>query len=348
MKMKKMSKVQSILLSLTLVGVCGGAYYYYSDFSDQDVKTKETVQTVSGKSGESETVKEGYVLRDLYFIDENGYVVPRSLALPESNAVVKQSLEYLVQNGPVTELLPNGFKAPLPADTEISVDLKEDGLLVINLSDAFKNYAAVDEQRILQSIVWTATQFDKVKEVKLQMSGYDLTAMPVGNTPLATSLDRSIGINHQTSEIADFMNSKSAVIYYVSQIGNETYYVPVTKRISSNEQNMAAAIVNELVLGPSYETDLLSDFHEDVVLLNEPEFENGQVTVNFNQHIFSDAQNHVVSQYMLDALVLSLTEQPDIDSVAWLVEGEAIAVDGNGEKINKPVTRPQNTNVGSY
>ena len=62
---------------------------------------------------------------ELYLIDKSGYVVPQTLELPKSEAVAKQALDYLVDNGPVTDKLPNGFRAVIPADTQISVNIKD-------------------------------------------------------------------------------------------------------------------------------------------------------------------------------------------------------------------------------
>lgn len=345
-QMKKMSKLQSFLLSLVIVGICGAGYYYYGDFPG--LQTKETIQVVQEDTHNQTGVKEGYVRRDLYLIDENGYVVPQAVELPASNSVIQQSLEYLVQNGPVSNLLPNGFKATLPADTEMTVDLQEDGTLVVDLSSNFKNYEATEEPKILQSLVWTATQFERVKNVQLRLQGRELSAMPVAGLPIVKNLNRSIGINLQTSDVADLANSKSIVVYYLSQIDKQVYYVPVTKRVHANEANMAKVAVQELIQGPSYHTNLLSDFREDAALLSDPQIVDGLVTLDFNINILEDTDAKIISPYTLNALVLSLTEQPEIESVAFLINGDALAVDSNGKVIDSPISRPENTNVSSY
>ena len=68
---------------------------------------------------------------ELYLIDKNGYVVPQTLELPKSEGVAKQALEYLVKDGPVTEILPNGFRAVIPTDTQMSVKIDE-GVAVVD------------------------------------------------------------------------------------------------------------------------------------------------------------------------------------------------------------------------
>ncbi len=46
---------------------------------------------------------------------------------PKANEVIQQTLEYLMKDGPVTDLLPNGFRAVIPANTSMTLDLKKMG-----------------------------------------------------------------------------------------------------------------------------------------------------------------------------------------------------------------------------
>ncbi|GAA3320945.1 hypothetical protein GCM10020331_034030 [Ectobacillus funiculus] len=140
-------------------------------YKDQEgASTKKTEPTA--KQGE----KKQAVNRELYLVDKkNGYVVPQTLAIPtpQDNAVIKQALQYLVKEGPVTGMLPNGFKAVLPADTEINgVDVK-DGVAIADFSEEFKkNYKKKDEERrIVEAVTWTLTQFKEVKQVKFRING---------------------------------------------------------------------------------------------------------------------------------------------------------------------------------
>ncbi|BBP91349.1 hypothetical protein BsIDN1_49670 [Bacillus safensis] len=59
--------------------------------------------------------------------------------MPKNEGSAKQTLEYLVDGGPISNLMPNGFRAVLPADTSVSVDIK-DGTAVVDFSNEFKNY----------------------------------------------------------------------------------------------------------------------------------------------------------------------------------------------------------------
>ncbi len=308
------------------------------------VDKKESKETSGKKENAQNTVK-----TELYLIDKDGYVVPQTLALPKTTSVAKQALEYLVVNGPVTDLLPNDFRAVLPEDTELSVDInKETGAATVNFSKEFKNYQPEDEMKILQSVTWTLTQFANVKTVKLKMNGHELKEMPVKGTPISENLSRASGINMDSADVTDITNTRPVTVYFIGGEEGSYYYVPVTKRVSNSEKNKVVAVVKELVKGPSEKSKLVSDFMSDVKLLEEPKIDNGTVTLNFDKNIYGSFEEKVISQHLLDALVLSLTEQTEIQKVAIQVNGKAELKNDQGKKLSDPVTRPEKVNTGSF
>ncbi|PLR83096.1 MULTISPECIES: GerMN domain-containing protein [Bacillus] len=311
--------------------------------TDESAETGDQTEKMAGDKDAAETT----VPTELYLIDEKGYVTAQTLDLPKAEGVAKQALEYLVEGGPVTEVLPKGFRAVLPADTTVSVNIK-DGVATVNFSKEFQEYKAEDEPKILQAITWTLTQFDSVQKVKLQMNGNELKEMPVNGTPIGEELSRANGINLDTAEMIDPADTKAVTVYYLGGEEGAYYYVPVTRRVSNEVGNNVEAAVNELVKGPSYSSNLLSDFDPDIELLDAPKIEDRTVTLNFNESVYGSAEEKIVSQHLLNALVLSLTEQKGIESVSVTVNGEAGVVNDKGEELSEPVTRPEKVNTGSF
>lgn len=288
------------------------------------------------------------VMRDLYLIDRNGMVVSQTLPLPKSDSTAKQALEYLVADGPVAEILPNGFRTVLPADTTVDVDI-QDGKAIVDFSEEFATYDPKDEKRILQAITWTLTQFDSIKSVELRMNGHRLNEMPVNGTPISEEgLSRQDGINIDDSGVADITNTRPVTVYYLSQTDDKAYYVPVTKRISNTEKDVVAAVIEELADGPGMQTGLISGLAGDVKLLEEPKVESGVVTLNFNKSILGSGEQKIITDAALESLVLSLTEQEGIESVSVMVDGKAELMNEKGEPLTAPVDRPEKVNAGSY
>lgn len=336
--------ISSVLLSGC--GLLGGEKQEKIDppqtvtYTDEGTITEET----TGEESVDKEVVEGAIMTELYLFDKNGYVVPQTLPLPKTESVAKQALEYLVSDGPITEILPNGFAAVLPMDTEVSVDV-QDKTAIVNFSNEFKNYKPENELKILQAVTWTLTQFDAIEKVKLKLNGHDLNEMPVAGTPIGKEVSRENGINIDTTDVVDITSTKSATVYFLAGDEGTHYYVPVTRRVQNNN---IAGIVGELVRGPSYSSALLNDFSPEVELVEEPKVADGVVTLNFNESIYGSFEEKIISQHLLNTLVLSLTEQNGIESVEVMVNGKAELVQENGEKLTSPVTRPENVNTGSF
>lgn len=305
---------------------------------------KATKETAAKEKGQVENT----VKTELYLIDKYGFVVPQTLNLPKTTSVAKQALEYLVTNGEVTNMLPNSFRAVLPEDTVPTVDISKDGVATVDFSKEFKNYQPEDEMKILQSVTWTLTQFNNINSVKLKMNGHELTEMPVNGTPISEHLSRASGINLDTSDVVDITNTKPLTVYYVGGEEGSYYFVPVTRRVNNNEKDNYVAVVNQLIKGPSGKSPLVSEFMSDVKLLEAPKYADGTVTLNFNKNIFGGLEDKEISQSLLDALVLSLTEQNGVEKVAVQVDGKADIKSDKGKKLSEPVTRPEKVNTGSF
>ncbi|MGM7720927.1 GerMN domain-containing protein [Metabacillus sp. Hm71] len=319
----------------------------------QDVTLTDDAEQLNSEGnveGVSDEASEESVTSQLYLIDKNGLVVPYSMNLPKTKSVAKQALEYLVEGGPISNILPNGFRAVLPQDTQVlGVDIK-DGVAIADFSKEFNDYKKEDEAKILQAITWTLTQFDNVEKVKIWVNGHEQKEMPVNGTPIQDGVSRESGINHDSTDVVDITNTHPLTVYYTAEADGQQYYVPVTKRVSNTETDPIAAAVKELIEGPSPSTGLISGFQNDVELLSAPKYEDGKVTLDFNESIYGsfDEEQKIISSEVLQSLVLTLTEQEGVESVAVTVNGKAELVRENGEKLTEPVTRPAKVNTGSF
>ncbi|WP_026676494.1 GerMN domain-containing protein [Fictibacillus gelatini] len=306
--------------------------------------------SLDNKKGSKTAVKSNMVKRQLFLMDKNGLVVPQMLELPKSKSPAeKQVLEYLVKDGPVSNMLPNGFQAVLPADTEVLGVNVKGGTATANFSKEFKDYEAKNEQKILQAITFTLTQFHSIKNVKIQIEGKDLKSMPVNNTPIGNGVSRADGINIEAGDVVDLTNSESVTLYFINEDNNQKYYVPVTRRVAkTSDEDLVTETVNELIKGPSFTSNLQSDFREDVKLLTKPTVKNGVVTLNFNEAVLQNKRDHTIADDALNSIVLSLTELQDIQKVAIQVDGKERVMKENGKKLTTPVSRPKMVNTREF
>ncbi|MBD1381161.1 GerMN domain-containing protein [Metabacillus arenae] len=324
------------------------SYLEEEDKSEKESNVESSQEDTKSEKKEeqaAETVK-----RELYLIDSKGLVVAQTVDLPKQDGAAKQVVEYLVEGGPISNMLPDGFRAVLPADTEVKGVSIKDGTATVDFSKEFEDYKPEDEQKILQAVTWTLTQFDSVKNVKFWINGHELNEMPVGGTPISDELNRETGINYDTSDVIDITNSHPVTVYYLAENEDKSYYVPVTKRVSNKEEDPIVSAVNELIEGPANRSGLLSGFQSEVELLSAPKNEDGKVTLDFNEAIYGafDEDKKVISKHVLNSLVLTLTAQEGVESVAVTVNGKADLVNEDGKKLSEPVTRTDIVNTGSF
>ncbi|GAB4073260.1 spore germination protein GerM [Barrientosiimonas marina] len=291
---------------------------------NQDNKTSETVE------------------RQLYLFDANGMVAPQKLEIPEpdSKAVAEQSLEYLVKDGPVTSLLPNGFEAVLPAGTEIlGLNLEENGTMIVDVSKEFENYKAEDELEVLEAMTYTLTQYDTVDEMKLRIDGNPQESMPVDGTPIADGYSRANGINLVQNGTVDLLGSESVTLYYPSAQGDNKYFVPVTEHINVDSDHVYESAVQALMQGPAMDTNLQHVFNQSVELTSHPELDDdGVLEMVFNQEVLEDNDDAIISNDVMGTLVRTLTQDKEIEAIDVKVEDVETLFNENGKAYTEPVT----------
>ncbi|WP_085991759.1 GerMN domain-containing protein [Oceanobacillus senegalensis] len=304
--------------------------------------SKEDSEPVNDVSEDKQEVVTEYVPRELYLLDKNGMVAAQTIELPqlESNEIAEQVLKHLVKGGPVTSLLPNGFQAVLPEGTEIlGLDLKEDGTMVVDVSEEFTNYEPNEEIKILESMTFTLTQFENVEKVQLWINGHPQQTMPVNGTPIGDGYSRENGINVVQSDTVDLLTSKAVTMYYPAEHNENRYYVPVTQYVENNEGDMFQSIIQSLINGPGYNTNVLHVFNTNTMLTSEPTMEDGVLNLTFNEEILKDTEQSVIADEVMETLVRTLTEQEGVEAVDIKVENVEQLVSESGQTYDEPVTK---------
>ncbi|WP_080874208.1 GerMN domain-containing protein [Oceanobacillus timonensis] len=316
--------------------------------SSKEVDPPQNAEAVNGEETEegedtaaTPAEAEDTVSRELYLIDSNGMVASQmvDLPVPEENQVAQQVVEYMVKGGPITPMLPNGFQAVLPEDTEVlGIDLQEDGTIVVDLSEDFSEYEASSELPILEAVTHTLTQFDNVHKVKLRVDGVDLKEMPVNGTPINNGYTRANGINLTNNDTLDYFNSSPVTMFYPAEQENNRYYVPVTQYVEMEDESDIAGVINELMDGPGYQNQVVNVFSPEAALTEDPVIEEGVANLTFNEGILMDAEQHIISDEVMETVVRTLTQQPDIDAVNVQVENVDEVFNENGEPYSAPVS----------
>lgn len=281
---------------------------------------------------------------NIFAKDEKGFLAPIAIQIEKSSDVAKKALEYMVEGGPSQGQLPSGFTSILPKGTEVrSINInKEQKLATVDFSNAFTDYNLQDERKILEAVTWTLTSFGSVDQVKIRVEGKDLKEMPVGQTPLDGPLTRAMGINLEKPENVEYGQSTPVTLYFLNQNqASYTYYVPVTRFVKRTD-NIAQAVIEQLIAGPDEKKGLTAVMAPGAELLKVSKADD-VITVDFSDKMLGPDKKAPAEA--LKAVVLSLTENIGTSSkVQILVNGDAKVSATDNMNYSKPVTRPLNVN----
>ncbi|MFD2670533.1 GerMN domain-containing protein [Marinicrinis sediminis] len=280
----------------------------------------------------------------LYVKDAQDYVVPVTIRIPHSEGVAKQVLAYMVDQGPGMEQLPHGFTPILPAGTEVlGMDIIEDkNLAIVDFSEHFTSYNPGDERHLLEAVTWALTSYDAIDQVQIWVEGEPLKEMPVNGTPLDDALTRAMGINLEKVDGVNLAQASAVTLYFQNKTDDQmAYLVPVTRLVDYSD-NLAEASMKQWLNGPLPLSSLISLTAADTKLLGIQQAE-GHIEVELDASVAA-MTGGVVSEDLIQSIVLSLTETTGASHVQVMMGGKGAIQTDEGNVYASPVTRPTEVN----
>ncbi len=294
-------KLAITTLALLIVGL------FYLFPNNKQIKYKEIVKYYDENN-----------LKSVYLMDKYNYVSKLKVPIYETDIIemIKEKLNYLIINN--DNKIPNGFRGLIPSNTKI-LDLKLDNdTLTINFSKEILNVNKSDEEHMIEAIVFTLTEFDKINKVRINVEGKTLTELPISKKKLPELLDRSFGIN----KIYDFKslnNLTQTIVYYINKIDDETYYTPVTK-INNDDRDKVTLVIEELKSNIIYQTNL-SSYLSASASLNKYEIEGDKIILLFNDKIFDSNSKNILEEVEY-TISMSLMDNLGVKEVVFRVNDE--------------------------
>ena len=260
---------------------------------------------------------------EVYLVDQNDYVSMVTLPLDSTELIdiLKEKIEYLIIDGKKQEEVPNGFKPIIPEGTEI-LDLKvEENTVTINFNENIKNIRQEDEEKMIEAIVYTLTNESNIDKVYIKINGETLERLPNSNKLLPIPLDRSYGIN-KFYDFNSLYGLTKTTIYYVSNNGDLTYYIPVTK-VTNDDREKITVIIDELKSNVIYQSNLSSYLNANAEL-EEYEIIEDAMHLSFNDKIFDSLINQNILEEVEYSISLSVKDNYDVNEVIFYVNDNLI------------------------
>lgn len=264
------------------------------------------------------------IVSTIYLVDSEDYVARTSISSCNCNGVDKalDLLDGLVIDGKKSNIIPNGFRSIIPSGTSI-IDVSLDNkIITIDFSRELLDVNVKDENKMIESIVYTLTSIDGIDKVIIKVEGNVLDKLPSG-TKLPSVLDRNFGIN-KSYDLVSTRDIDYYTMYYVNRYNDYEYYVPVTKYVNNTNTDKIKVIIKELSSTPIYETNLMSYLNANTEIYDYELMDNN-LKLNFNNMLLSDVDSNKILEEVIYTIGLSVSNiYSDLQSVSFYVDDDEI------------------------
>ena len=255
----------------------------------------------------------------IYLLNDEGLLVQDRVLLDGSS--VEEKIEKLLIN--LTEgstgSFADGLSKVIPKGTVVNNVVVGNKYVTIDFSKELLNVSEEKEKSMITAIVYSVMDLDDFLGVSILVEGKSLEEYPNSKEKINKILDKSIGIN-KNYDITSFNNINKVVIYYLENINDNLYYVPVTKYVNDDREKVNI-IVEELASSYIYESNLMSFLNSNVSLLEYEEKDN-IMSLNFNDYLFDG--NDKVLEEVLYSIAYSVFDNYDVSMVSFEVNGEIV------------------------
>ena len=303
--MLKRKALRKIFISLSCILLIGILYL----FPDKN----EPIKTNITKNNNTNII---------YLVDNNNYVSRVSTILTSTKLEdkIKEIINILTIGS--NNYIREGFTKVIPKNTKLIGISIENNLVKLNFSKELLNVSLENEEKMIESIVYSITSLDNIKYVSLYVEGNILNKLPKSNKNMNTILDRGIGVNKEFN-ITNVNNISKTTIYYMSKYNNYYYYVPVTK-IDNNDKNKIEIIIKELTGNKLLNTNLISYLNSNTELLSYNETDK-TLLLNFNEGILDDINTNNILEEVSYSINLSIKDNYNVDEVLYYVNNKIIS-----------------------
>ncbi len=263
-------------------------------------KTKKNISIIYDESKDT----------PVYLQDHNDYVSRINISSSESD--IKYIVELLTINGKYHSLIPNGFNATIPENTKLLNYEIKDTILYLNFSEELLNVSLQNEEKMIESIIYSLCEFNGIKGIIIKVNGMKLTHLPKSGKALPEVLNYEYGIN-KTYNLNNIKNTEQVTVYYLSKYNNIDYYIPITK-ISNTNTSKVEVIVSELKTTPYIKANI-SSYLKASYELEQYEILENSIKLTFNNELLMGVSDENIEEELKYILTLSIRDTYNIEDI---------------------------------
>lgn len=261
----------------------------------------------------------GFKTDVIYLLNDKGLLVKTKILLEGNTDEEKINKLLLNLTEGSSNSFPEGLKKLIPKGTVVNNVMVGNNLVTVDFSRELLKVSSDMEKPMVTAIVYSILELGNYEGVSILVDGKVLDKYPNSLEEIPSVINKSIGINKNFS-ITSYNNINKVVIYYLENIDNNLYYVPVTKYVN-DERDKIKIIVEELASSYIYESNLMSFLNSNVRLLDYKE-DNDIMYLNFNDYLFDG--NDKILEEVLYSLAYSVFDNYNVSMVSFMVNGQRI------------------------
>ncbi len=249
----------------------------------------------------------------LYLLNEDNYLVKVDVLL-KNNTI--NNISYLLKELSVNNKKFSPLKGFIPSNATINSIVVENRIAKIDFSKDLLKVNKNLEEKVIEGIVYTILELEEISDVQITLDGKQLGKLEKSNKTLPILLNQSFGIN-KNYEINNMKDIEKVVIYYVCNINNNDYFVPVTKYVNSKDSKIK--IIIDSLKGSTHTGTNLSSYLNREMDINF-QIDKDVLTLTF------DSLNDSNLESVTYSLASSIFDSMDIKKVIFEVDSKIIDI----------------------
>lgn len=224
--------------------------------------------------------------------------------------VIKSIINKLTISKDAT--IPESFMQIIPKDVYLNDIFFDENIVGLDFSENFLNIKEDDIEKVVEAISFSLLELDQINGVSLYVNGENISKY---YSIIPSIITKEYGINKRV-ELKNLKDISKVVIYYVDNVDDSNYYVPITKYVNDNRDKIKI-IIDELSSNYVYESNLISLLDKNIKLLNY-EITNDSIILDFNNSIFMEQDS------ILEEVIYSVFANYDVNEIVFKANGEEI------------------------
>lgn len=255
---------------------------------------------------------------NVYLLNDNNQLTKVDLKI--SNNSLEETIKTIINKLTLSNdsTIPNGLKQLLPRNIELLDLYIDEGIVYLNFSENLLKIQENDLQNIIEGVSYSILNLKNINGVSIYINEENISKIYNGKFP--SIITGNYGINKRI-ELKKFDDITKVVIFYIDNIDDKNYYVPVTKYIN-DERDKIKIIIDELSSNYIYESNLITLLDKNIKLIDYS-INNELMTLNFNNSIFLGFDN-IVEEVVYSISYSVFSSYEEVETLVFKVNNEEI------------------------